>query len=462
MGILDRIIGRVRNRGSQAASADGAALHAQLADAIRRGARADALALCDRILARAPDDQAALLAAGVNRLKTGAPAQAAAHFARLEALASGGANTARLVTESLMDPVRAGRGEPYVAALDEVLVDGEFWSVIDGERIYTQETQARSVSNSPRVRGRMTPDRNQCVITLPCAPQRIDAPCILLGSDAHWRPYVWARDDGTPAGVEVDLIARINALTGANIQLVLGDWSDMLERARRGELHGLAVSASHPERSDRSLFSVSPYSTHKYIFTRPNSRIARMEDLAGRSVGVLRGNMAELKLLRRWPDIRAVEIATPLELAVGLQKLARTPQPRIHLVLGDALALPLADASVDVVSIAFGLRNLPDYDAGVREMTRVLKPGGRLVVLEFLPPRGAALLAYRIYLGTVLPIAGRAISGSGEAYGYLSASIRGFMDGDEVRDLLAGAGLRRVESRRLSGGIASLYRGVKS
>jgi|GEM_PF-989424 len=190
MGILDRIIGRVRNRGSQAASADGAALHAQLADAIRRGARADALALCDRILARAPDDQAALLAAGVNRLKTGAPAQAAAHFARLEALASGGANTARLVTESLMDPVRAGRGEPYVAALDEVLVDGEFWSVIDGERIYTQETQARSVSNSPRVRGRMTPDRNQCVITLPCAPQRIDAPCILLGSDANYAHWV--------------------------------------------------------------------------------------------------------------------------------------------------------------------------------------------------------------------------------------------------------------------------------
>jgi capsular polysaccharide biosynthesis protein len=190
MGILDRIIARLRGRGSQAANVDSAALHRQLADAIRRGARAEALALCERILARAPDDQAALLAAGVNCLKTGAPAQAAAHFARLEALASGGANTARLVSESLIDPLRAGRGEPYVAALDEVLVDGEFWSVVDGERIYTQETQARSVSNSPRVRGRMTPDRNQCVITLPCAPQRIDAPCILLGSDANYAHWV--------------------------------------------------------------------------------------------------------------------------------------------------------------------------------------------------------------------------------------------------------------------------------
>jgi capsular polysaccharide biosynthesis protein len=189
MGILDRIIGQLRGRGSQAADADAVQHHQQLADAIRRGARSEALECCDRILARAPDDHAALLAAGVNRLKTGDPAQAAAHFARLEALASGGDNTARLVTESLMDPARAGRGEPYVAALDEVLVDTEFWSVIDGARIYTQETQARSVSNSPRVRGRMTPDRNQCVITLPCAPQTIESPCILLGSDgnyAHW------------------------------------------------------------------------------------------------------------------------------------------------------------------------------------------------------------------------------------------------------------------------------------
>jgi two-component system sensor histidine kinase EvgS len=144
-------------------------------------------------------------------------------------------------------------------------------------------------------------------------------PRILLGSDAHWRPYVWRRDDGTQAGIETDLIARINALTGANIQLVLGDWSDVLERAQRGELHGLAVSASHPERSNRFLFSVSPYSTHKYIFTRPNSRIARMEDLAGRRVGVLRDNLAEHELLRRWPDIRPVEVDTPLALAVGLQ-----------------------------------------------------------------------------------------------------------------------------------------------
>lgn len=150
-------------------------------------------------------------------------------------------------------------------------------------------------------------------------------------------------------------------------------------------------------------------------------------------------------------------------LAVGVGKLGREGgEGRVRLVQGDALALPFADASVDVVSIAFGLRNLPDYEAGAREMARVLRPGGRLVVLEFLPPKGAALLAYRLYLGAVLPVAGRVISGSREAYGYLSASIRDFMEVSEVRELLSSAGLRRVESRRLTGGIAALYRGVKS
>lgn len=150
-------------------------------------------------------------------------------------------------------------------------------------------------------------------------------------------------------------------------------------------------------------------------------------------------------------------------LAVGREKVARAGLAgRIQLIEGDALALPFPDASVDVVSIAFGLRNLPDYGQGVREMTRVLKPGGRLVILEFLPPKGAALLAYRVYLGTVLPVAGRIISGSPQAYGYLSASIRDFMEASDVQALVAAAGLCQVEVRRLTGGIAALYRGVKS
>jgi ABC-type amino acid transport substrate-binding protein len=144
-------------------------------------------------------------------------------------------------------------------------------------------------------------------------------PRILIGSDAGWRPFVWRGNDGAHAGIETDLIARINAVTGANLELVLGDWSAMVARAERGEIHGLAASASHPERADRFLFSVSPYSTYKFIFTRQGSPIRSMDDLSGRRVGVIRRNLSDLKLLDQWPGIVRVEIDSPLELAVAVQ-----------------------------------------------------------------------------------------------------------------------------------------------
>ncbi len=144
-------------------------------------------------------------------------------------------------------------------------------------------------------------------------------PRILIGSDAGWRPFVWREQDGTAAGIEADLISRINALTGANIQLVLGEWADMVARAEAGELHGLAASASHAERAERFLFSVSPYATHKFIFTRRGSTISSTDDLAGRRVGVLRRNLSDLKLLDAWPAIIRVELDSPLALAVAVE-----------------------------------------------------------------------------------------------------------------------------------------------
>jgi demethylmenaquinone methyltransferase/2-methoxy-6-polyprenyl-1,4-benzoquinol methylase len=95
-------------------------------------------------------------------------------------------------------------------------------------------------------------------------------------------------------------------------------------------------------------------------------------------------------------------------------------------------------------------------------MARVLRPGGPPgVVLEFLPPAGVARLVFRSYVTTVLPVVGRAISGSREAYSYLAASIGSFIAAEDVRGLLAGAGLESVTTRRLTGGIAGLHRGVK-
>jgi demethylmenaquinone methyltransferase/2-methoxy-6-polyprenyl-1,4-benzoquinol methylase len=153
---------------------------------------------------------------------------------------------------------------------------------------------------------------------------------------------------------------------------------------------------------------------------------------------------------------------SPGMLEVGREKVARQGlAPRIRLIDGDALALPFDDASFDVVTIAFGLRNLPDYGRGVREMARVLRPGGRLLVLEFLPPRGAARLVFRAYIATVLPVVGRTISGSPEAYAYLASSIRSFMPVEAVQALLAEAGLEGVQTKALTGGIAGLHHGVR-
>ncbi len=196
-----------------------------------------------------------------------------------------------------------------------------------------------------------------------------------------------------------------------------------------------ALVASARARFDQSVLDVATGTADVAIEFARRTRVARIVGLD--------------------PSAGMIEVGNGKLAAAGLAD-------RIQLIEGDALALPFDDGSFDVVSIAFGLRNLPDFERGVSEMARVLKPGGRLVILEFLPPRGAALVAYRIYLGTFLPVAGRIISGSREAYGYLAESIQGFMDQSEVRELMSGAGLRHVESRRLTGGIAALYRGVKS
>ncbi len=152
-----------------------------------------------------------------------------------------------------------------------------------------------------------------------------------------------------------------------------------------------------------------------------------------------------------------------LDPSTGMLEVARTKiaDKRIELIEGNALALPFPDHSFDVVTIAFGLRNLPDYQRGMNEMARVLRPGGRLVVLEFLPPRGAARLVFRSYIATVLPVLGRAVSGSPEAYRYLASSIGQFIDAASVRELMSNAGLQQVTTRRLTGGIAGLHSGVK-
>jgi demethylmenaquinone methyltransferase / 2-methoxy-6-polyprenyl-1,4-benzoquinol methylase len=129
--------------------------------------------------------------------------------------------------------------------------------------------------------------------------------------------------------------------------------------------------------------------------------------------------------------------------------------------VADALRLPLADASVDVVTIAFGLRNLPEPGRGLLEFRRVLRGGGRLVVCEFSHPTVPVLSqVYRRYLTRLMPLAARRLSSDPEAYEYLARSIGAWPDQEGLARWLVDAGFDRVRWRNLSGGIVALHRGA--
>jgi len=137
----------------------------------------------------------------------------------------------------------------------------------------------------------------------------------------------------------------------------------------------------------------------------------------------------------------------------------RTPPAAPACLVGDALRLPLRDSSVDLVTIAFGLRNLPEPGRGLLEFRRVLRPGGRLVVCEFSQPVVPVLRGvYRRYLTRLMPVAARRLTSDPEAYQYLARSIGAWPDQAGLAVWLQQAGFTRVAWRDLSGGIVALHR----
>ena len=146
-------------------------------------------------------------------------------------------------------------------------------------------------------------------------------------------------------------------------------------------------------------------------------------------------------------------------LAIGQKKVrAAGLAPRVHLARGDATRVPLPDASFDAATIAFGIRNVVDPEAGCRELHRVLRAGGRLAVLEFGSPTTPGLKqAYLWYFRHVLPRIGRLVSRHAGAYSYLPASVSEFPAGEGFAAILRQAGFRAVTYRRLAFGIVYLY-----
>jgi demethylmenaquinone methyltransferase/2-methoxy-6-polyprenyl-1,4-benzoquinol methylase len=128
----------------------------------------------------------------------------------------------------------------------------------------------------------------------------------------------------------------------------------------------------------------------------------------------------------------------------------------------DALALPLRDASLDLITIAFGFRNLANYEKGLEELLRVLKPGGVAAILEFSQPTNRAFAeVYSFFSRRVLPWVGGMVSGSREAYSYLPESIRKFPAAEELSSAMRRSGFARVEFERMTGGAVALHLGWK-
>ena len=151
-------------------------------------------------------------------------------------------------------------------------------------------------------------------------------------------------------------------------------------------------------------------------------------------------------------------------LQVGRDKLLdEGRQANIEFVQADAQYLPFPDDSFDCITIAFGLRNVTDKDLALRSMLRVLKPGGRLLILEFSKPKNDLLSkAYDTYSFRVLPLMGRLVTNDSESYQYLAESIRMHPDQDTMREMMEDAGFTQCEYHNMTGGIVALHRGVKA
>jgi demethylmenaquinone methyltransferase / 2-methoxy-6-polyprenyl-1,4-benzoquinol methylase len=154
--------------------------------------------------------------------------------------------------------------------------------------------------------------------------------------------------------------------------------------------------------------------------------------------------------------------AVACDFSLGMLKSGKGRGRDVPMVAGDALALPFADGAFDAATIAFGLRNVADVDAALRELARVTKPGGRLVVCEFSRPVWAPWrTVYTEYLMRALPTIARRVSSNPDAYVYLAESIRAWPDQEALGHRIAAAGWEQVAWRNLTGGIVALHRATK-
>ena len=151
-------------------------------------------------------------------------------------------------------------------------------------------------------------------------------------------------------------------------------------------------------------------------------------------------------------------LVTGVDFSDRMLERARRKSNDVEWVWGDLLRLPFADGVFDAATVGFGVRNVEDLDAALRELHRILRPGGRLGILEIVRPRGPLALFYRVWFDGLVPLAGKLLPG-GAAYSYLPASVRRFPGPAELTERLSAAGFDPVAHRLLGGGIVVLIAG---
>jgi demethylmenaquinone methyltransferase/2-methoxy-6-polyprenyl-1,4-benzoquinol methylase len=155
-------------------------------------------------------------------------------------------------------------------------------------------------------------------------------------------------------------------------------------------------------------------------------------------------------------SVLAVDISPGM---IGVAKRRFADRPGLEFVVGDAMALPTEDGTFDAATIAFGMRNLPDYGKGFAEMARSVRPGGRVVCLEIARPESRLARILQFWFDRIVPVVGR-VAGQGSAYGYLVRSVKGYPGPDRIADIMREAGLRDVSWQGMSGGIVTLHVGT--
>jgi len=149
-----------------------------------------------------------------------------------------------------------------------------------------------------------------------------------------------------------------------------------------------------------------------------------------------------------------------LDFSSQMLERARRKSGTIEWVRGDALALPFADGAFDAATVGFGVRNLEDLEGGLRELARVLRPGGKVAVLEITRPRGILRPFFRLWFDVLVPLVGKVLPG-GKAYTYLPASVRRFPGPEDLSELMGRSGFKRVHYRLLGGGTVALHTGAR-